>query len=483
MSTTNKRPWELPGYSDIVRAAVEHDAVEVRFANGDVVRVSPALFGVSVDGLAVEPGGEGSSLSVSSSEAPSRDLDWMVIRSATDPAFADELRERDAEESRRIGRRLKALREDRRLSQGEVARMAGMPAPQLSKLEKGETDMRLSTVRSLLRAMGSSFADISGPDVPEVSTKELQKRARSAGVPKEVAARFTELIDRRELPEALERAFRWPQHALLAGVPESSPLDVQVQFKAPSPSDARSSPLLHLARSVSTLAASRHRASLREIPADPLGLRSEVLDTYGEVTPGALLRWTWDAGVVVVPLKGSGSFVALVWLVEGRPVVVLKEPRQLGVYWLFDLAHELGHLALGHVVDHAIVDLSAPWQQQDVDEQEQEANDYALTLLLGGYRALLEDVRRRTAGDYMKFKFAVRDVATQAGVSPGLLGLAAAHEMPDVGEPKDTWGSATNLAKVEGVGREVAEKLFADRIRAMDPNSLDDAIIRVVTSS
>ena len=94
------------------------------------------------------------------------DIDWMQVRAASDPAFAKELRRRDSDEARRVGRRLKALREDRRLRQDVVAEQVGMTPPQLSKIERGQSDLRISTVRALLRVMNASFADIAGPDFP-----------------------------------------------------------------------------------------------------------------------------------------------------------------------------------------------------------------------------------------------------------------------------------------------------------------------------
>jgi hypothetical protein len=88
-----------------------------------------------------------------------------------------------------------------------------------------------------------------------------------------------------------------------------------------------------------------------------------------------------------------------------------------------------------------------------VDAQEREANTYALELLLGDHAALVESVRRESRGNYLRFKDAVATVAKQANVSPGLLGMVAAYELTEIGQAKDRWGSATNLAGPDGEGR------------------------------
>ena len=69
-------------------------------------------------------------------------------------------------------------REDRGLSQRDLAELVGMTPPQLSKIEGGYSDLRVSTVQTLLRAVGASFADIAGPDALEFSQKSLRSRAQ-----------------------------------------------------------------------------------------------------------------------------------------------------------------------------------------------------------------------------------------------------------------------------------------------------------------
>ena len=320
MST--QAPWLEPGYGDIEAATDRDGLIEVAFANGDVVLVDPSALGVA-GGLSVGVAEGGAAVAVGSLGGE-REIDWMVVRSASDPAFAQELRERDAEEARRIGRRLRALRENRGMSQKAVATVLGMSSPQLAKLEQGETDMRISTLRSLLRALGATFADIAGPDAPELSVKEVTKRAERVGVPGEAVKRIAAAVDVRQLLDVVGRAFGWDPHSILANelsppAPEVAPA---LKRRSTVGNDARA--LLALAERLAHRSALAYSGPPGVVPEDPQALREAVLDEGSEITLDTLVRWCWSAGIVVVPMLATGGFSAGAWLIVDQPVVVLK---------------------------------------------------------------------------------------------------------------------------------------------------------------
>jgi transcriptional regulator with XRE-family HTH domain/Zn-dependent peptidase ImmA (M78 family) len=392
----------------------------------------------------------------------------------------------EAEERALIGRRLRALRENHDLSQLEVAEAAGMPVQRVSDVERGRGDLGLSFITTLLRAMDAELADIAGPDAPEVSTKALTRIAQAAGAPRAVLSRIERAVPPRQFADALVRAFAWTRQDLFAGTPRSAVPDIAVAFKSGKRLPPADSPVIALARTLSIMSASLHDGRRVGVPGDPAQLRQQVLATSGqEVTLDRLLNWTWNAGVIVLPLAGSGDFAAAVWLVDEQPVIVLKESRSFGAYWLFDLAHELAHLALGHVEMRGIVEVGAPSKADLDDEQEAQANTYALDLLLPDPGAMLTEVRRRTAGDAPKnFKFAVEAVARRTNVSAGLLGIIAAHEMSDVPEDKDRWGSANNLAKGDDPdGRARVAAAFGARMQLSDLDALDAALLQALSVS
>src|SRR5207245_388630 len=114
--------------------------------------------------------------------------------------------------------------------------------------------------------------------------------------------------------------------------------------------------------------------------------------------------------------------------VGSEPTVIVKEIRDHVAYWMFDIAHELGHVALGHVHDEGLVDVDALIPTGDVahDTQESAANEYALALLLDNPTDLLGRVETEARGSHLRFKGAVLTVARQANVNAGLLGVVAA---------------------------------------------------------
>jgi len=480
-------PWEQLGYSDIVAASRKDDDLRVEFANGDVIDVPAALLGIAAPDFEVHVDPDDSmAVYVTPRGEEPIEIGWVHIRIASDPAFAQEMRRRDSEESRRIGLRLKALREDRSIRQRDLAQLVQMPPSQLAKIESGALDMRVSTVRTLLRAMDATFADISGENAPEVSVKTIVKRLAQAGVDAKLAARLAGAVERTKVALFLARAFDVSAETLAAARLAFPPPAVSMRFKGAGPKKPQDSPLVRLALVVSRLARRATATEYRPIPADPRAVRREVLDTEGKVTLRGLLEWTWQRGIPVIPLTGSGGFVAAAWMIAAAPVVVLKDARDIVSFWLFDLAHEIGHIAREHVNEDGIVDVDSP-ALTDKDQQEQEANAFALELLVPNYRDLLAEVRARSQPERpkpeLRFKGAVASVAREAGVSPGLLGLIAAYELTDVAEHKDRWGSAINLDKPLGSARAAVQEVARSHLALDSIDELDCVLLETVVFS
>jgi transcriptional regulator with XRE-family HTH domain len=469
--------WMEAGYGDVESATRRDDALEVVFANGDVVRLDQAALGVTGD-FTVDAAEGGAAVLLTTSEGQ-REVDWTLVRSAADPAFAQELRERDADEARRIGRRLRALRQNRGMSQKAVANVVGMSSPQLAKLEQGETDMRVSTLRSVLRALDASFADIAGPDAPELSVDDLARRAQRVGVPRDVIKRLGRAVDPRQLLDLVERGFGWDRGSILADTlaPPIATADVALKHRGSKRDGAPG--LIALAESLARRSALAYSGRPGTVPRDPRKLRSLVVGDGSEITLELLIRWCWEAGVVVVPMDAKGGFEASAWVIGDQPVVVIKEAPDYKAYWLFALAHELGHLGLGHVRDGGIVDLDYSWKAPD--DQEKEANAYALEFLVPEYREMLEEIRRRSKPDPDgTFKFKAREAATARGYNQPLVLLVAAFGLTNVARTGSRWGSANNDAKLEGSAREVVASAFARNLDLERLDRLDAVLVRTV---
>lgn len=468
--------WEQDGYGDVIAARRQDELLEVSFANGDVVALEPAPLGLAWE-FEAQPAEGGAAVLIRTPEGE-REVDWLVIRSASDPEFARELRDRDAEEARRVGRRLRVLRENRGITQKAAAAMVGMSSPQLAKLERGDTDMRISTLRSILRALSADFADISRPDAPEVSVKELAKRAALVGVPADLVKRLGAALEPSQLSGVLARGFGWKLEDLASGALSPPIPAAAVVLKQRGDAGEKGQALLALAESLARRSALAYEGRAGTVPSDPSELRAALLAEGGQITLASLLRWCWANGVVVVPMDAKAGFSAGVWRLGPQPVVVIKEAPSYQAHWLFALAHELGHIARGHVADAGVVDVDRGISQSD-DEQEREANAYALDLLVPDHTAMLAEVRRRAEGPEApkRFKWKAKAVAEEHGYNVPLVLLIAAYGLPDVARVGDRWGSAIEEAKLESPARPLVAAEFARHVDLARLDRLDSLLV------
>ena len=99
----------------------------------------------------------------------------------------------------------------------------------------------------------------------------------------------------------------------------------------------------------------------------------------------SLLDFCWELGVPVVFLshlpRGAKKMQGLALSVGNRPAIVLTSNKKNG-FLVFDLAHELGHIALGHVAANSLF-IDETIDSKSADEDERAANRFALEVLTG----------------------------------------------------------------------------------------------------
>lgn len=85
-------------------------------------------------------------------------VDAEVLRAEADAGYRAAAASSDASERAATGARLRRLREERGLSQQQVAALSGVPQESLSRIENGRRDPRLDTLKKLAAALDTDVA-------------------------------------------------------------------------------------------------------------------------------------------------------------------------------------------------------------------------------------------------------------------------------------------------------------------------------------
>jgi hypothetical protein len=151
----------------------------------------------------------------------------------------------------------------------------------------------------------------------------------------------------------------------------------------------------------SAIAASLAQTVLAALPDGYSKLPSRADDLREAATEGGqhllgfdtLLTLCWDHGIPVIPLPnlpvGVRKMDGAALQIGERPVIVIAKKKSSRAWLSFILAHEIGHIALGHLKPGStIVDISlqegATYATDDQnDKQEAEANAFALKAMGG----------------------------------------------------------------------------------------------------
>lgn len=157
---------------------------------------------------------------------------------------------------------------------------------------------------------------------------------------------------------------------------------------------------------------------------DAQAIRTQILEAGAPwVSFGTLLDYCWSVGIPVLHLSKlpTKKFDGMAVSIEGRPAIVLASGKACP-WLLFHLAHELGHVMLGHgtVLDGTI-------DEDSTDPQERAANDFAIELITGkvGTR-IVPGGRWPKANDLARV---AQQRGMQLGVDPGHIILNYAHVM------------------------------------------------------
>lgn len=121
------------------------------------------------------------------------------------------------------------------------------------------------------------------------------------------------------------------------------------------------------------------------LPNGAANLRNDILSSHQTVNLASLLDYCWRKGIAVGYFNhfpdNIAKFAGLIQWHSPCPVIILSSEHPYSARLAFDLAHELGHLALGHLNSGILIDESIEFNCHE--NEEDKANRFATELLLG----------------------------------------------------------------------------------------------------
>jgi transcriptional regulator with XRE-family HTH domain len=479
--------WSTREFQRIAAAHHRGDQLVVGFEDGSSVTLGaervlpPETRGPNWEAMNVTP----SEIIVPTAEGEV-DIPWSTVRALTDKGYSAHLAAAAEDQARQIGLRIKQLRENRKLSGKDLAERAGITPQSLSRIEQGRHDVVFTTLLRILAAMGCSLKDIAAPVHKADSVTSILKRLADAGLDREFVVRRLlpprlsnrlaregahendeSLID--EVASAVGRVFEWSVAEIRGGEPlKLNPAIAEAsRFKV----RGRLNELRATAHAVYAHFLSRLVVdATRHLPTHPVLekgdlLRRAVLERYRTLDFAHLLRFAWDLGIPVIPLREPGAFHGASLLIEGRNVIVLKQGTDAHARWLNDLAHELKHVA-SHLSEArpAVVEGEeiSVFSNEDSDD-EWEANVFASELVFGSWaEGLAKQCYEAAEGSADKLKGACQQVAAREKVPVDALANYLAWRLSEEGLA--WWGVANTFQVTEPSPWRMARDHLLERV-------------------
>ncbi|MCP5305262.1 MAG: ImmA/IrrE family metallo-endopeptidase [Chromatiaceae bacterium] len=251
-----------------------------------------------------------------------------------------------------------------------------------------------------------------------------------------------------------------------------SAVDPRVEFRLPHVrklkrsvryNDAQLTPAVSVALSAARVAVQCVANRYTPLPSAER-LRREILSdgNIKYLSLRALIRTCWNHGIPVLHVSrfpdGMPKMDGLAVVISGRPAIVLSKSTSFSAWMGFVLAHEMGHVACDHCADgEMIVDESldeTTYGDDTQDEQERQADNYAMALLAGGY-----DV-----SDLIDHANSPEELARVAMETQRHEGIDAGHLILKFAYQTKEWPLAiATLKAVDTKGRAIADILEAMR--------------------
>lgn len=223
----------------------------------------------------------------------------------------------------------------------------------------------------------------------------------------------------------LAQAFNLDPRSIFSGDAEVRFRTVERKFKlSVNMNEADVAPSANYAAAMARLALAAFMTDSGPISRDPVEVRKAILSEGGVVNLERLLAWCGRVGIPVIHIADmpGKKMLAVAIRNNGKFAIVLSRKGSTSEM-LFWLAHEIGHIALGHLALDGFLADEKEGAQQDADEVE--ANDFAVHLL-NGQPASYKLGRFMAA---QNFAAAAVQFGEKNGIDPGHVILNVARNM------------------------------------------------------
>lgn len=380
------------------------------------------------------------------------------------------------------------------LTQADLARQLSIPEQQIQRYEatdfSGASLKRISEVAGALKVKIQPYIFFA-PN--SKSLANLYRRVGAIGLTRDFIERWVlpstmmasagggSDFDVSLVAARIGRIFGWDERALLG----DSALTLKtesfegVRYKKPKRANEHKTAVVTVYAhylALLTLQCTSH-IKIRNLPQDPSEIFKEVCRSQGAFGYEQALRYVWDLGVPVLPLRAEGGLHGAMWRVNKRNVVVLKQSATSTSRWLIDLLHEYAHSKDDpEQPSKAVIDVEDPLANKAASDEERKATEFAVETALCGRAEELFELCTKEANEKVEWlKKAVPRVAEREQIDVGVLANALAHRLSEQGI--NWWGTATKLQDNSKNPWEIARSIFFERVNLGALNPIDREIL------
>ncbi|MDS3860190.1 ImmA/IrrE family metallo-endopeptidase [Thermosynechococcaceae cyanobacterium BACA0444] len=189
----------------------------------------------------------------------------------------------------------------------------------------------------------------------------------------------------------------------------------------------------------------------RPIPDNAPEIRAEILAQYPRVTLESLLAYCWEHGIAVAYFNNypdnSRKITGMIQWQDSKPVIILSGKSTIPARLAFNLGHELGHLALGHIQSGEGILVDDTIDPDSNDQEEMASTKIAVRLLVNKFDNYFGTCEFRNTKQFHK---AIDKLLQQdSTIDPCAMGFNYSwHNHND-----NHWGLSIKLAQSLGCGK------------------------------